>query len=124
MMREVAAVLGSVALCIAAGIGLATWAACVDDEPVMDAREDQEPPKGALVVEVLLHTCDLRHAGARCRSNDVCGICDVGGFDVWYWRADKCTWALTNVGETPNTEAQSWDVCGAFGPMDRRTSTP
>jgi len=100
-------------------------AACVQDDP-RGQDEEAAPPKGALVIEVLLSTCDLRHPGASCRSNDVCGVCDIGGVDVWFWReGGACSWVFTDAGATPDTDPQGWDVCQSHGgPMDHRTRTP
>ena len=102
------------------------FVACVEDQPQEGAGEDQ-PPRGALVIETILTTCDLRHPGASCRSNAECGVCSVGGFDVWFWRdsSSECLWIFTDAGNTPNTEPRGWDVCEAFGgAMDHRTNTP
>ena len=99
--------------------------ACTEDQP----REDGQnvTPRGALVIETILTTCDLRHPGAVCRSNAECGVCDLAGVDVWFWRdpSSACLWVFTDAGATPNTEPQGWDVCQSHGgPMDHRTRTP
>lgn len=115
-------------LLVVLGWMVSAWA-CTQDEPAQERQEDQTP-RGALVIETLLTSCDLRAADAVCRSNDVCGVCKVGGFDVWYWReTGACRWVFTDAGQTPNTdpegEASPWVICqDAGGPMDQRTDTP
>ena len=104
---------------------LAYGAACTEDQP-RDGSQDVTP-RGALVIETILTTCDLRHPGAVCRSNAECGVCDLAGVDVWFWRdpSSACLWVFTDAGTTPNTEPQGWDVCQSHGgPMDHRTRTP
>jgi len=110
------------------GVLFGALAACVEDQP-REGTQPKPPPRGSIVIETVLTTCDLRHPGASCRSNDECGVCDVGGVDVWFWRdssaSSGCLWVFTDAGVTPNTEPQGWDICQEYGgPMDHRTRTP
>lgn len=100
------------------------WA-CTEDQP-REGSQAKPPHAGVLMIETILTSCDLRHPSASCRSNDTCGVCDISGYPVWFWRApsSECLWVFTDAGVTPNTDPLGWDVCEDYGPMDHRTSTP
>ena len=96
---------------------LVVMTACVEDDVTQGEAGEIEGPDSTGyegVIPTTLATCDLRAEGARCWSSDVCGVCDMGGAEAWYWRAgDLCVWSFDSarVGQDPAARAE----CEAAG---------
>ena len=91
------------------GVMLATG--CVEDAPTQGGEAQQEgldPTGFEGSIPLNLKTCDLRAEGARCWSNGVCGVCDMGGVEAWYWRAGElCVWGLEVARLVPDDQARA-----------------
>jgi hypothetical protein len=112
-------------------LGALVWlalggAACVEDD-AQDAPEQEaerpDPTGFEGFIPTHVKSCDLRAEGALSLSNDVCGLCDMGGVEVWYWRAgDLCVWAFEAASLVPLEQARA-DCVEVGGELDHRTDT-
>lgn len=99
---------------------------CVEDEPVEDAA-DAQTDGAQIILEGEVASCDLRLEGARCRSNDICGLCQGAGLGLaGYERIEECRWALRVAGEAFDEGVRGWgSACEARGgALDHVTQTP
>jgi hypothetical protein len=106
---------------------LGVLGACAEDEPVSDAGQDAREDGAQIILEGEVASCDLRLEGARCRSNDVCGLCQGAGLGLaGYERVGECRWALRVAGEAFDESVRGWGgACeGRGGPLDHVTQTP
>jgi len=102
--------------------------ACIEDDPQDDAEQEADghgpdPTGFEGFIPTHVKSCDLRAEGALCLSNDVCGLCDMGGVEVWYWRAGElCVWAFEVASLVPIDQARA-DCVEVGGELDHRTDT-
>lgn len=100
---------------------------CVEDEPVEDVADAQDADGAQIILEGEIASCDLRLSSARCRSNEVCGLCQGAGLGLaGYELVGDCRWALRVAGEFFDEGVRGWgSACEARGgALDHVTQTP
>jgi hypothetical protein len=108
------------------GLLILGGAACAEDDQQEEAAQESEcaDPKGFEgFIPTHVKDCDLRAEGVRCWYNDVCGVCDMGGVEVWYWRAGElCVWSFEVASLVPDDQARA-DCVEVGGELDQQTDT-